>query len=43
MKKRLLIVAGVILVVALAFGIGFWKEAQATNQRWNIYSTFRVY
>ena len=32
MKKRLLIVAGVILVVALAFGMGFWKEAQATNQ-----------
>ena len=33
MKKRLLIVAGVILVVALAFGMGFWKEAQATNQK----------
>ena len=33
MKKRLLIVAGVILVVALAFGIGFWEEAQATNQK----------
>ena len=33
MKKRLLIVAGVILVVALALGIGFWKEAQATNQK----------
>ena len=33
MKNRLLIVAGVILVVALAFGMGFWKEAQATNQK----------
>ena len=33
MKKRLLIVAGVILVAALAFGMGFWKEAQATNQK----------
>ena len=32
-EKRLLIVAGVILVVALAFGMGFWKEAQATNQK----------
>nr|WP_302657727.1 hypothetical protein [uncultured Dysosmobacter sp.] len=32
MKKRLWIVVGIILVIALALGIGFWKEAQATNQ-----------
>ena len=33
MKKRLWIVAGIILAVALAFGIGFWKEAQTANEK----------
>ena len=33
MKKRLLIVVGIIMAVVLAFGIGFWKEAQVTNQK----------
>lgn len=35
MKKRLLIVAGVILVVALAFGMGFWNgilERSSSNK-----------
>lgn len=33
MKKRLWIVAGIILAITLAFGIGFWKEAQTTNEK----------
>ena len=32
MKRSLQIVAGMILVIALAFGIEFWKEAQAINR-----------
>ena len=32
MKRRLWIVAGIILAIALAFAIGFWKEAQAIKQ-----------
>ena len=32
MKKRMWIVAGIILAIALAFGIGFWKEVQVTNR-----------
>lgn len=31
MKRRLWIVAGIILAIALACGIEFWKEAQAIN------------
>ena len=32
MKKRLWIVAGIILAIALFFGIEFWKEVQATSR-----------
>ena len=28
MKRRLWIAAGILLIIALAVGIGFWKEAQ---------------
>ena len=33
MKNRVWIVAVIILAMALACGIGFWKEVQTVNQK----------